>query len=219
MPQLERPLEIPMSTQDKEKWDAKYEAGAFTSRPYPGVFLKESLDSIKKTLEEVGMHAPWRALDIACGAGRNTHFLSCNGFQVDAVDISATGLQRAAENTPTDALNINWHQHDLDHGLPTELLGEHAGYHLIVMMRYVNLALLRTLPDLLAPNGYLICEEHLQTDQAVSGPKSQRFRVAPGDLETHTRPLAVEHIREGLIQDPDGEAACVARILSKKVAE
>lgn len=207
-----------MSKKDKEKWDAKYEAGAFTSRPYPSVFLRENLDNIKGALETAGAHPPWRALDIACGAGRNTHFLAVNGFQVDALDISDTGLQRAAENTPKDALSIRWCQHDLDQGLPAEQLDKNLGYHLIIMMRYVNSTLLNTLPEWLVPNAYVLCEEHLQTERAVSGPKSPRFRVAPGDLETSLSSLSIEHVSETLIQDPDGEDAFVARILARKKA-
>ena len=41
-----------------------------------------------------------RAMDLGCGDGRNSVFLACNGFQVNALDSAASaiaGLRRAAE--------------------------------------------------------------------------------------------------------------------------
>lgn len=44
-----------------------------------------------------GLIEPGRALDVGCGPGRNAIFLARNGFQVDAVDISATAIAWATE--------------------------------------------------------------------------------------------------------------------------
>lgn len=201
-----------MSLEDKKKWDEKYAAGAFATRTYPSIYLNEKLGEIKSNLESRGITPPWRALDIACGAGRNAHYLALNDFEVDAIDISETALDRAAAARPATSLNINWRQHDLEGGLPKEL----SGYHLIIMMRYVNLPLLATLESRLLENGYLLCEEHLQTQAQVFGPKSANFRVAPGDLRGHAGNLLIDDLSEGLLTDPDGETACVARILGRK---
>lgn len=208
-----------MSTKDKEKWDAKYSAGAFESRQYPSIYLAEHLTDITRGLESAGISPPWRALDIACGAGRNTHYLSAEGFVVDAVDISSTGLERAAQKAPETAATVSWIQYDLERGLPENL----TDYHLIIMMRYVNLPLLSTLEPKLLPGGYIICEEHMRTELMVNGPKNPNFRVAPGQLahalvEQSNSKLQVEQLSEGEITDPDGEAAAVARILVRKPA-
>lgn len=198
-----------MSQKDQEKWDQKYAAGAFESRSYPSQYLKEQLPNITQTLMSVEASTPWRALDIACGAGRNAHYLALNGFTVDALDISRVGLDRAENNTPAGAAKICWTQVDLDHGLPNDS----KKYDLIIMFRYVNASLLAAIGQRLSEHGHLLCEEHLVTNQSVNGPSSERFRVATSELETALVGYNVIDKFEGIIEDPDGSRAAVARIL------
>ena len=49
-----------------------------------------------------------RALDVACGAGRNALRLAAAGFTVDALDISAAALERAATAAVDAGLTIHW---------------------------------------------------------------------------------------------------------------
>jgi SAM-dependent methyltransferase len=46
---------------------------------------------------ERGLVTPGRALDVGCGPGRNAIYLARNGFEVDAVDLSATAIAWARE--------------------------------------------------------------------------------------------------------------------------
>ena len=75
--------------QDRIKWNAKYQRGSEISEP--SLIVREffSLASGK------------RVLDIAAGNGRNAIYLAEHGFDVDAVDISETGLALFAGSTPT----------------------------------------------------------------------------------------------------------------------
>ena len=200
-----------MSEADKQKWDKKYADGAYESKTYPAVFLAEQLDSITASFHKKQINKPWRALDLACGAGRNSHYLSTKGFEVDAVDISETGLARAAENAPKNTLKIEWRCRDLDEFD----VNEYDRYHLIIMMRFVNLALLKTVTQNLLPGGFILCEEHLQTDEAVVGPRNPAFRVAPGALRNTLSSLTVHHYSESIITEPNGDKAAVARILAQ----
>jgi SAM-dependent methyltransferase len=73
-----------MSEKDRIKWDAKYREKPVSSDP-SGIVRKYR-----------HMASPGRALDIACGNGRNSIFLAQNGFAVDAVDISTVATDRLA---------------------------------------------------------------------------------------------------------------------------
>ncbi|SDP20835.1 class I SAM-dependent methyltransferase [Lentzea jiangxiensis] len=69
-------------------WDGFY---ADRSREVP-FFAAEPDENLAGYLER-GLVTPGRALDVGCGPGRNAVFLARHGFQVDAVDVSATAIE------------------------------------------------------------------------------------------------------------------------------
>ena len=185
-----------MSDADRVKWEARYAADAYADRKHPTRWLADRLGELPGG----------RALDIACGAGRNALFLAEAGYQVDAIDISATGLARAAALDRTRA--VNWIEADLE----SEPLPERA-YDLIVLVRYVNRALLADVAMRLKPGGYLLAEQHLATEADVIGP-GPRHRFAPNELLEAARGLRVLEYREGLVIDPDGRRAALAQLMA-----
>ena len=189
-----------MSGKDRTKWNKRYRDDAYAQ----GVRPSELLETW------IGRIPPGRALDVACGAGRNALYLATRGFSVDAVDISREGLNRARDSTRNPGLQVNWLEHDLDDPLPLDNL-----YQLILVIRYVNLPLLRRLTASLAPGGYLICEQHLVTDTEVTGPVSPSFRVKSGDLRAAAAGLRIHHLEETLVEEPDGRTAALARLVAQ----
>lgn len=159
-----------MSEEDRSKWDQRYAEDSHRKRTQPGEFIAQWIDRVT-----VG-----KALDVACGLGQKSMFLAETGFQVDAIDVSAIGLERASQQAVAQGLDINWVQHDLDQ--PYDFSQK---YDLILVMWYVDLPLIRRLCEQLAPGGYLLCEEHLACDNESGefiGPKNASFRVAPNAL-------------------------------------
>lgn len=201
-----------MSNKDRTKWDAKYAAGAYESKQYPAPFLAENLPNIIDTLSIDNAPRPWRALDLACGAGRNAYFLAANDFAVDAVDISTVGLTRAQQLAPATTNTINWMSQDLEHAT-SENFGR---YQLIIMMRYVNLALLTAVAQNLESGGFILCEEHMRSEADVVGPRNPSFRVAPGELKEALTELTIVHYNEDIIVDPNGDRSAVAQVLARK---
>ena len=195
--------DVAVSDADREKWEARYRQGAYGDRPHPSPLLQEWVDRIPR--------GP--ALDVACGAGRNALFLAARGFDVDAVDISSAALEQGRERAAQSGLHVNWIEHDLDEPLNTD-----QRYALIIVMRFVDLPLIRRLADRLAPGGFLICEEHLRTDAdvEVGGPSNPLYRVDPGSLRAAAGPLQILFYDEGLLQDPDGRAMALARLVAQR---
>ena len=189
-----------MSETDRERWNGRYAAGEYAGRSWPSDFLKESLDRLPRG----------RALDLACGLGRNARFLAENGWQVDAVDVSDVALGKAEALAP-DA-DIRWIARDLERGFTPP-----AHYDLVVNICYVNLPLLAGIRAALRPGGALLVEQHLALPELpddVVGPRNPRFRVEPGALQSVAKGLRVDVDEEGLLQDPDGETAALARLLA-----
>ena len=191
-----------MSGADRERWDERYRLGAYVEREHPSAWLVSCLS-----------RAPsGRALDVACGAGRNALYLAERGYAVTGIDVSPVALARAAESAAARRVAVDWRERDLDDGP-----GVAGPFDLIVLIRYVDLELVEVLCTMLAPGGCLVVEEHLATHRGdVAGPRSPAFRVAPEALGKAARSLNVVEAFEGETTDPDGRAVVVARLLARR---
>lgn len=188
-----------MSEEDRNKWDQRYAEDSY-HKNNPVTLIEEWLPRLP-----VG-----RALDVACGAGRNAIYLAQAGYRVDAIDISSEGLKLARQKAEGQGLGINWIEQDLDQPYPFD-----TNYDLIIVMWFVDLELITRLCDCLAPGGYLLCEEHLITEQAVIGPKGPGYRVAPGVLRDAVSGLEVLLYEESVVTIPEGGQVASARVVVK----
>jgi SAM-dependent methyltransferase len=189
-----------MTAEDRDKWNQRYAEGSYR-KSNPVNLLSEWLPQVR-----VG-----RALDVACGAGRNSIYMAAAGFQVDAIDIAREGLQEAGKKAEEQKLMLNLIEHDLDDPYPFD-----TDYNLIVVLWYVNLELIKQLCDCLAPGGYLICEEHLHCEQEVIGPGNPDFRVAPGTLRDAVSTLDLLLYEEGIEAIPEGGQVASARVVARR---
>ena len=194
-----------MSEQDRQRWNERYAQGAYQQRDHPSEHLVTAC-------ADISPHRG-RALDLACGAGRNARYLAGLGFSVTGMDISTVALERAREAAQALDLDVDWQACDLD--AVTELDGE---YQLICMMRYVNPELLLLAAGSLATGGTLVVEEHLRTQAEVSGPRNPDFRVPGGALLQATQGLRVLKHEEGEFADPDGATVALARLIARREA-
>ena len=189
-----------MSTEDRNKWNQRYAEDSYR-KTNPVTLLTDWLPKIP-----VG-----RALDVACGAGRNSIHLAEAGFQVEAIDISAEGLRQIADKAADKGLVITCIEHDFD-----EHYAFTIRYDLIVVLWYVNLELIKQLCDCLAPGGFLICEEHLRSDQDVIGPGNPDFRVAPGALRDAVSSIDLLLYEESVEAIAEGGQVASARVVAQK---
>jgi SAM-dependent methyltransferase len=189
-----------MAEADRAKWNERYQDG-YAGHGRPSAVLQQWISRIPCG----------RALDLACGAGRNALFLAGHDFEVDAVDISNAALDRARERAREAGLEINWIEHDLDQPLTLA-----AGYALILAVRFMNLPLIRELTALLAPGGFLVCEQHLVSAADVAGPTDPAFRVKPGELKQLAQGLRVHYYEETLTHDPDRRPVALAQLVAQR---
>ena len=188
-----------MSEADREKWDQRYAEGTYRSRTYPSPFLVERLAELPRG----------RALDIACGAGRNALCLAESGYEVEALDISGVAIERARGTACERRLKVDWRVADLDDYVPPP-----GRYDLITVIRYTNRAMMERLPEGLADGGMLLVEHHLLTSVPVAGPTSRTFRLAPNELiDLYRGRLRVLFHDERIAPDPDGQQVALVRFL------
>ncbi len=94
-----------------------------------------------------------RALDIACGTGRNSLCLAEQGFHVDALDISEVGLRMAkGKHERIRPACVDLDRYEIAAGR----------YDLIVNVRYLNRRLFPYIKEGLAPGGVLIFESFME---------------------------------------------------------
>jgi len=174
---------------ERIKWDKRYRARSSNRMSPPSEFIKHWIDRCPGG----------RALDVACGRGRNALFLAASGYEVDALDISTEALNSAQRAAQKSGLKLNWIVHDLDEPFCPDSL-----YELIVMLHYVNVHLIASLAKLLKPGGILLCEQHLATDAEVAGPSNPAFRLEPQQLREAARGLKILELKECMVEQ-DGK--------------
>jgi SAM-dependent methyltransferase len=195
-----------VSAAEREKWDARYREGAYRDRTQPTALLAERLPLLPRG----------RALDVACGAGRNALFLAANGYAVTALDISTAALELGRRAAAERGLGIEWLCADLDDDVESAMPA--GPFDLVVWVRYVHKTLMSHLIVRLKPGGALLCEQHLASDAAVAGPTSPRFRLAAGELRASAQGLRIDYSYEGLVVDPDGRSVALAQLIGTKTA-
>jgi SAM-dependent methyltransferase len=126
-----------------------------------------------------GLARAGRALDIACGAGRNALFLAENGWQVDAVDASEVGLglMMAAATDRGVASRITPIRADLE-AADREFTIEPDGYDLICDVFFLERALFPEIRRGVRPGGLLVAAIHI-TDPSGT---PHAFLLEPGEL-------------------------------------
>lgn len=193
-----------MAETDRDKWNERHRDG-YAAHGQPSAVLKQWIDRIPRG----------RALDLACGSGRNALFLAAHGFEVDAVDISDAALDIGRRRAREAGLGVNWIEQDLDEP-PAESPDGANGYTLLLVVRFVDLPLIRKLTDKLAPGGMLVSEQHIVTDAAVGGPSDPAFRLQPGALREAAEGLRVLSYEEGIVEDPGQQPMALARLVAQK---
>jgi tellurite methyltransferase len=187
-----------MSEYERTEWDRRYREGEYRERANPSPFLDEWLPRLPTG----------RALDVACGAGRNALRLAEAGFAVEAVDISSVAIDIASTEAARRGLDISWRVADLD---ALEL--EATSYDLVTVFRYVNRPLWPRLAAALAPDGFVLYEHHLDSPREVEGPGQPEFRLRPQELLRAFNGLRVVHYSE-TIETEGGSTFALARLVA-----
>lgn len=133
-------FENSLTKQDQKKWNSRYLKSI--GEPTPSDILSRYFFFAPKG----------RALDIACGNGRNSKFLAQKGFKVDAVDISNVALSQLPENDTS----INIICQDID----TWQIPQNR-YELIINIRFLDRRLFPMIKTGLKPGGVLIFESFI----------------------------------------------------------
>jgi tellurite methyltransferase len=182
-----------MTQADQKRWDILHAGAGDQERP--SAFLQLVFDQFGSSL------LPGRALDIACGRGRNSLFLAERGFDVVAMDISPVALAEGRKQAEEKSLSISWQQVDLE-----EIELSAATYDLIVNFNYLQRSLVPQIKTSLKPGAHFIFETYLIDQQAIGHPKNPAYLLGHNELLELFSGVRMLYYREGKFTEGDQEA-------------
>jgi len=189
-------------TSAREGWNERRSAAGF--EPFPDA-PAEWLVEHHSLLGEGG-----RALDVACGDGRNALYLAHLGFDVDAVDVSDVAIDALRAAAPDRAPSVHPRLVDLE--LEPLLRDE---YDVVVNFNYLQRELFGALERALRPGGWLLFETFGRAQVDELGKRIDPAYVLGDNELLHAFPgLRVRHYREGIATrrgGPRGIASLVAQ--------
>lgn len=88
---------------DREDWNRRYAATDLVWTANPNQFVVAEAEGLE----------PGRALDWACGEGRNAVWLATQGWDVTAVDFSSAGLEKGRTLAEAAGVDVAWVEADV----------------------------------------------------------------------------------------------------------
>lgn len=169
---------------DREAWDERYGTEELIWKADPNRFL----------VEEVATIEPGRALDVACGEGRNAVWLASKGWRVTGVDFSRAGLAKAERLAADRGVEVTWVEADVVEWQPPE-----ASFDLVVVM-YLHLPapqrrrVLAHAAAGLAAGGVLLLVGHDTSNlvEGTGGPQDPAILFGPEDIAEDLPGLRIE---------------------------
>ena len=200
-----------MSRQERTAWDERFRAGDHASED-PDPFLArldeylEVLPAVRRPAPGAGSAAKPKALDLACGAGRNAVHLAEQGWDVTACDVSLEGLRRAQALATRRGVGLRLFCQDLDSiQLPAER------FDLVLCFFYLQRDLFPQIRDALRPGGLLVYKTYT-TDQL-------RFPGRPRHAANMLRPQELLELFRGfriLVYQEALQGRGVAHLIARK---
>ncbi len=185
---------------DRAEWDARYAGEELLWRAEPNQFL----------VEEVAELPPGRALDVACGEGRNAIWLAEHGWNATGVDFSEVALAKARRLADQRAVTVDWINADLLQWTPV------AGAFDLVIVFYLQLPaaqrrqVYRRMATGVAPGGTMLVVGHDLDNLAhgYGGPRDASVLFSPQDVAEDLSSLRIvkaQQVRRA-VQTDQGEA-------------
>ncbi len=186
-----------MSIEDKKRWDEKYKSALLPQNEIAVVrnYAKEAKGN--------------KALDIACGMGRNAKLLAKMGFEVDALDISEVAIEslRGLENIEAQVVDFDAYE-----------LKENA-YDLIVCTYFLERKLFPQIYKALKEDGVFIMETFMHDEENEKVPSNRAFLLEENELEeTFSNNYEIIYLENFMSKNICGQNSMRASMVARKTS-
>ncbi len=177
---------------DAAAWDARYAGAELVWSAEPNRFVVEVVEGWR----------PGRALDVACGEGRNAIWLAEQGWEVTALDFSQVAIDRGRRLADEAGVEVEWRRADATTHRPE------AGVFDLVLVCYLQLPgpqlaeVLSSARDSVAPGGAIVVIAHARDnlERGVGGPQDPSVLPTPDEVVEYLDGLTIE--RAGHVTRP-----------------
>ena len=185
---------------DRIKWNTRYSDDEYQMGLAPSRFLADRIELL------ASLSPGRKALDIACGEGRNSIFLARHGFEVTALDISDRGVEKGRWREASEGVSVDFRAVDLEGYVFT------VHYDLIVNINFLLRDLIPKGCAALTTGGLFLFETILDSPK-LPGVHTKSFLLQPGELHrlfTHETGKILEYTEFPAAENP------TARIIFQK---
>jgi 2-polyprenyl-3-methyl-5-hydroxy-6-metoxy-1,4-benzoquinol methylase len=180
---------------DRKDWNERYTAQELLWGAEPNRFLAAELRD---------MPPRGRALDVACGEGRNAIWLAKLGWVVTAVDYSMVAIERARRLAAEQHVDVEWLEADVTSFAPA------ASAFQLVVIAYLHLpptsrrTVLSHAASALGTGGTLFMIGHARRNliDGVGGPQQSELLWEPSEIRDELSALGLAVQRAEHVQRP-----------------
>ena len=188
---------------ERKDWNRKHGEAGLLFGADPNRFLVAEVEALP----------PGRALDLACGAGRNAVWLAKRGWRVTGVDFSDVALANARALAVDRGVEIEWVEADLVEWEPAARSFDLVAVLYLQLPAEERRLVLSRAAEAVAPGGTLLVVGHdlRNLDEGYGGPRDPRVLFTPGEVAGELPGLEIERAERVLrpVQTEDGEAQAI----------
>jgi SAM-dependent methyltransferase len=184
---------------NSESWDRRYAGSELVWTAEPNRFLVAETSGLE----------PGRALDIACGEGRNAVWLAAQGWRATGVDFSGVAIEKARQLAEARGVEAEWVVADLLDYRPAPRAFELVIVFYLQAAEAVRKAILRAAAAAVAPGGTFLVVAHdsANLERGYGGPQDPAVLYTAEDVVADLDGFDVERAEcvERDVQTDDGE--------------
>lgn len=175
---------------DADAWNERYAAAERVWSVEPNIWFAEVAASLP----------PGRALDLACGEGRNAVWLAERGWHVTAIDFAGVALDRGRAASSA----VEWVEADVRRWVPPRAAFDLVGIVYLHLSPDERRTVLASAVAALAASGTLAVIGHDVGNLAegVGGPQDATILLSPDAVARELAALGVEVTRAGVVERP-----------------
>lgn len=190
---------------------------------YAGKELVWTAEPNRLFATEVAGLEPGRALDLACGEGRNAVWLAAEGWDVTGIDFSEVALEKARALAESRGVRADWVHVDVLAYEPAAAAFDLVAVLYLQLPREELATALRVAVQALAPGGTLVVLGHDSTNlsEGHGGPKDAAVLFTPEQVAASLEDLVVERAETVSRTVPldEGEATAIDAFVRARRSE